>query len=200
MAWEGWDRPKPSAAEQDPTRMRLNRLPDERASGGGANGDLTMDHQDLVAVGNSAFKLFEGLGNHGRDALKTKGDLMKGLVGVAVGAGAAALAPAGMAGAVISATAGGYFGAVAGIGIDRMTEGQQASGAADRALHSPGHDLSDHLGSVRVQTQESAIDAMELHGSKLPADSIRNEIRDAVNDGRRDSDSALEDVHNRPTA
>ncbi|MFJ4872493.1 hypothetical protein [Streptomyces sp. NPDC088757] len=70
MAWEEWERLKSSAAEQDATRMRLNRLPDEREEnrGGGAEGDLTVDDQALAAVGNSAFKLFEGLGNHGRDA------------------------------------------------------------------------------------------------------------------------------------
>ncbi|WP_053643297.1 MULTISPECIES: hypothetical protein [unclassified Streptomyces] len=70
MAWEERERPKSSAAGQDPTRMRLNRLPDEREEnrGGGTEGDLTVDDQDLAAVGNSAFELFEGLGNHGRDA------------------------------------------------------------------------------------------------------------------------------------
>ncbi|MEV7535044.1 hypothetical protein [Streptomyces hydrogenans] len=71
MAWDEWERLKSTAADQGSTRMQLNRVPDEReegAAGGGANGDLTVDHQDLVAVGNSAFKLFEGLGNHGRDA------------------------------------------------------------------------------------------------------------------------------------
>ncbi|MET8970804.1 hypothetical protein ACWEP8_10965 [Streptomyces hydrogenans] len=71
MAWEEWERLKSTAADQGSTRMQLNRVPDEREegpAGGGTNGDLTVDHQDLAAVGNSAFKLFEGLGNHGRDA------------------------------------------------------------------------------------------------------------------------------------
>lgn len=209
MAWEEWEQLKSAATEQDATRMQLNRLPDERedrpaGGGGGANGDLTVDHQDLVAVGNSAFKLFEGLGNHGRDAwsssqtaakdlttqefelgaalhvvqdrwekslktlldacahisnhmdstknahagdsglilgivghanadaaisdalasekeqndsLKTKGDLMKGFAGVGIGAGAAALVPTSWVGGMVSVTAGGYFGAIAGIAV-----------------------------------------------------------------------------------
>ncbi|MFH8726873.1 hypothetical protein [Streptomyces termitum] len=70
MGWDEWEQLKSLAAEKDPTRMQLNRLPDEREERGSAaaDGDLTVDQQDLAAVGKSAFKLFEGLGNHGRDA------------------------------------------------------------------------------------------------------------------------------------
>ncbi|MFD5770786.1 hypothetical protein ACFWIN_33835 [Streptomyces sp. NPDC127049] len=134
------------------------------------------------------------------DSLKTKDDLMKGIAGVGIGAGAAAFVPQGMVGGVVSATAGGYFGAIAGIAIDRMLEGQQATGAADRAIYASGHDLNDYQDSVLRQTQDSALDAIEMHGAELPPESTKNKIREAVNEGWRASDTILEDAHSRPAA
>ncbi|MER8036008.1 hypothetical protein [Streptomyces hydrogenans] len=72
MAWEEWERLKSTAADQGSTRMQLNRVPDEREegpAGGGTNGDLTVDHQDLAAVGNSAFTPPESARNEIRDAV-----------------------------------------------------------------------------------------------------------------------------------
>ncbi|MEU8885416.1 hypothetical protein [Streptomyces hydrogenans] len=158
--------------------------------------------QGIVGHANADAAISDALASEKEqnDSLKTKGDLMKGIAGVGIGAGAAALAPAGMVGAVASATAGGYFGAIAGIAIDRMMEGQQASGAADRSIYASGHELNDYQDSVIRQTQESAVESIEMHGSKLPPESTRNEIRDAVNDGWRASDTVLEDARHRPAA
>lgn len=52
-----------------------------------------------------------------------------------------------------------------------------------------------------MQTQESAIKAMEKHGSKeLTEDATRNMIRLATQAGWNDSDNMLEDAHARPAA
>ncbi|MGW3624812.1 hypothetical protein [Streptomyces sp. NPDC000880] len=68
MAWDEWEQLKASAAEKDSTQIQLNQVPAETSGGGGQQGDLKANQQDLAAVGNSAFKLFESLGLHGRDA------------------------------------------------------------------------------------------------------------------------------------
>ncbi|GGR45625.1 hypothetical protein [Streptomyces roseolus] len=158
--------------------------------------------QGIVGHANADAALSDALASEKgqNDSLKTKGVLTKGVAGVLIGAGAAALVPQGMAGGVVSATAGGYFGAIAGIAIDRMMEGRQASGAADRAIYASGHELNGYQDSVIKQTQDSAIESIETYGSKLPPESTRNEMRDAVNDGWRASDTVLEDAHNQPAA
>ncbi|MFJ9034179.1 hypothetical protein ACIRQP_38120 [Streptomyces sp. NPDC102274] len=69
MAWDEWEQLKEDAAEKHSTRVRLNQLPAEGGGGSaGQQGDLKTNQQDLAAVGNSAFKLFEDLGRLGRDA------------------------------------------------------------------------------------------------------------------------------------
>ncbi|MGW3624813.1 hypothetical protein [Streptomyces sp. NPDC000880] len=134
------------------------------------------------------------------EALKKKGDYFKAVVGAGIGVGAVALAPVGAAGALAGAAASGYFGGIAGLAIDRLIEGQEGEGAADRALYRTGRELNDYQSSARVQTQDSAVDAINKYHSDLPTESTRNQIRDAVNKGWVDSDTILEDVHARPTS
>ncbi|MFD3357036.1 hypothetical protein [Streptomyces fradiae] len=66
MAWDEWEKLK-AEARAGSERMRLNQL-EPQPSGGGTEGDLRVDQQDLAAVGDSAFKLFEDLSKHGRGA------------------------------------------------------------------------------------------------------------------------------------
>ncbi|MFF8832892.1 hypothetical protein [Streptomyces sp. NPDC015131] len=66
MAWDEWERLKADAGNRSSARMQLNEAPGGK--GGGQQGDLQADQQDLAAVGDSAFKLFEDLGRYGRDA------------------------------------------------------------------------------------------------------------------------------------
>lgn len=90
MAWDEWEQLKSEAAQRGSTAMRLNRLPAEAGSGGaGPQGDLAVNQQDLAAVGDSAFKLFENLGRHGRDAWSVSQTAAKDLTtqGFALGGG-----------------------------------------------------------------------------------------------------------------
>ncbi|MCP9945295.1 hypothetical protein LUX12_11695 [Streptomyces somaliensis] len=66
MAWDEWERLKSEVAGRPSTAMRLNQAPP--GGGPGPQGDLKVNQQDLAAVGDSAFKLFDRLGKHGRDA------------------------------------------------------------------------------------------------------------------------------------
>ncbi|MFE9042583.1 hypothetical protein ACFYOG_16930 [Streptomyces sp. NPDC007818] len=69
MAWEEWEQLKTEAAGQSSDAMQLNRVPDEQDPGGGPpGGDLKVSQQDLAAVGDAAYKLFDKLGKDGRDA------------------------------------------------------------------------------------------------------------------------------------
>ncbi|AVH96990.1 hypothetical protein GCM10010497_46260 [Streptomyces cinereoruber] len=68
MAWDEWEQLKSEAAGQRSTGMQLNRVPDESPGGAPPGGDLKADQQDLAAVGDSAFRLFDNLGKYGRDA------------------------------------------------------------------------------------------------------------------------------------
>ncbi|GGQ25925.1 hypothetical protein [Streptomyces roseolilacinus] len=134
------------------------------------------------------------------DARKRTGDFMKAIIGVGIGAGAAALVPQTVAGAVIGATASGYFGGISGMAVDRLIDGRQADGALDRALYATGKGLDAHLESATLQTQDSAMDALKLHRSDLPPDATQHWINDAVRQGWTNSDSFLEDRHKRPSA
>ncbi|KDQ67718.1 hypothetical protein ACIPJG_27125 [Streptomyces halstedii] len=90
MAWDEWEQLKSEAAQRGSTAMRLNQLPAEAGSGGpGPQGDLAVNQQDLAAVGDSAFKLFETLGRHGRDAWSVSQTAAKDLTtqGFALGGG-----------------------------------------------------------------------------------------------------------------
>ncbi|WP_052411511.1 DUF6571 family protein, partial [Streptomyces sp. NRRL S-118] len=129
------------------------------------------------------------------DALKTKGDVIKAFVAAGVGVGSVVLVPAGPAATVTGGAASGFFGGMAGIAVDRLVESQQAQGALDRALYTSGQDLNDSLESANVQTQQSAIDAIEKYESKeLVEDATRNMIRVAIQDGWNASDTMLEDA------
>ncbi|MFI1827948.1 hypothetical protein ACH41E_16070 [Streptomyces sp. NPDC020412] len=66
MSWDEWQQLKGEAARRSSAAMQLNQAP--ATGGAGGQGDLKVDQQDLAAVGDSAFKLFEKLGRHGRDA------------------------------------------------------------------------------------------------------------------------------------
>ncbi|KIF78806.1 hypothetical protein QR77_14060 [Streptomyces sp. 150FB] len=70
MTWDHWEQLKADAAQKHLDHMQLNHLPPDGTGGGdgGQQGDLTANQQDLAAVGDSAFKLFESLGRYGRDA------------------------------------------------------------------------------------------------------------------------------------
>ncbi|WP_405751422.1 hypothetical protein OHA19_23370 [Streptomyces sp. NBC_00012] len=135
------------------------------------------------------------------DALKTKGDTVKSFLAAGVGVGTVALVGTAPAVAAASAAVSGFFGGVAGMAVDRLIDGQQIDGALDQALYDSGGKLNDSLESTNVQTQESAIKAMEKHGSKeLTEDATRNMIRLATQAGWNDSDNMLEDAHARPAA
>ncbi|MET9349788.1 hypothetical protein [Streptomyces termitum] len=68
MAWDEWEQLKTSAAERDSTRMQLNRLPDEDRPNAGSptGGFLKVDQQDLAAIGDEAFKLYNRLWKEAR--------------------------------------------------------------------------------------------------------------------------------------
>jgi hypothetical protein len=64
MAWDEWEQLKSSTA------MQLNGPPAQGGgdSAGGGGPELRASQQDLAAVGDAAFRLFDNLGKHGRDA------------------------------------------------------------------------------------------------------------------------------------
>ncbi|MFI2291369.1 hypothetical protein [Streptomyces niveus] len=67
MAWDEWDQLKTEAAGRQAASMQLNRVPDDPGTPA-PGGDLRVGQQDLAAVGDAAFRLFDGLGKNGRDA------------------------------------------------------------------------------------------------------------------------------------
>ncbi|MFF8613998.1 hypothetical protein [Streptomyces sp. NPDC015350] len=135
------------------------------------------------------------------DALKTKGDAIKSVLSSGVGVGTLALVGTGSAAAMPAALIGGFFGGIAGMAVDRLIDAQQLDGALDQALYDSGGKLNDAHESANVQTQESAIKAIEKHGSKeLTEDATRNMIRVEIQGGWNDSDNMLEDSHARPAA
>ncbi|MCQ0022352.1 hypothetical protein M4914_04860 [Streptomyces somaliensis DSM 40738] len=77
MAWDEWEQLK-AEARAGSEKMRLNAL-EPQPSGGGEEGDLKVNQQDLAAVGNSAFRLFEDLGKHGRGAATSTREAAKDL-------------------------------------------------------------------------------------------------------------------------
>ncbi|MFJ8133603.1 hypothetical protein [Streptomyces hydrogenans] len=68
MGWDEWEQLKSSAAERDSAKMQLNGLPPEdRPNAGSASGGfLKVDQQDLAAIGNEAFKLYNRLWKEAR--------------------------------------------------------------------------------------------------------------------------------------
>ncbi|WP_433570548.1 hypothetical protein [Streptomyces sp. CA-251247] len=134
-------------------------------------------------------------------ALKTKGDVVKSFLSAGVGVGTVALVGTAPAVAATGAAVSGFFGGIAGMSVDRLMDAQQIDGALDQALYDSGGKLNDSLESANVQTQQSAVDAIEEHGSKeLTEDATRNMIRQALQEGWNDSDTMLEDSHARPAA
>jgi hypothetical protein len=134
------------------------------------------------------------------DALKKQGDFFKTILSTGVGVGAVALVPATPAGALTGAVAGGFFGGVSGMAVDRLMEGKEIDGALDDALYRTGQDLNSAQASALQQTQWSTIDAMNAHKSDLKEDATQNLIRQALNSGWSRSDQILEDIHARPSA
>lgn len=90
MAWDEWEQLKADAVEKRSTQMQLNRLPPEDRGGGGSQqGDLRVGQDDLAAIGNKAFGLYERLWREARVAVpssdKAAGDLSS--QGFALGGG-----------------------------------------------------------------------------------------------------------------
>ncbi|MEU0339298.1 hypothetical protein ABZ092_10000 [Streptomyces bobili] len=56
-----WEQLKAQAAERQSTQMQLNQLPADQGGGGSTphHGDLTVNHQDLKAVGDAAYTLYQ---------------------------------------------------------------------------------------------------------------------------------------------
>ncbi|MFF8973217.1 hypothetical protein [Streptomyces sp. NPDC014995] len=129
------------------------------------------------------------------DALKAKGDYAKtwmaiGLANVSV--------PAQYGGAAMGAVGGGMVGALAGLAVDRVLEGQQLDGAKDEALYTSAQDLYDSRDSVNQQTQWAAADIIDRHSLDLPQGGTDDLIRNAVNDGWDASSEFLSRTKERP--
>ncbi|MFF4233947.1 hypothetical protein [Streptomyces sp. NPDC001820] len=56
MAWDEWEQLKAQAADKQSTQMQLNQSPAD-PGGGGGDGDLVVQQDDLGAVGHDAFIL-----------------------------------------------------------------------------------------------------------------------------------------------
>ncbi|MFZ4190473.1 PPE domain-containing protein [Streptomyces pseudogriseolus] len=136
------------------------------------------------------------------ESIKQQGDFIKTVASTGVGVGSIALIPFAStpAGALTSAAAGGFFSGVVGLAVDRFYEGKQLDGSLDDSLYRTGQDLSKAKDSTIQQAQWCAMDAIAAHDSKLPGDATKDLIRQAVNAGWTDSDTLLEDNHERPSA
>ncbi|MET7622045.1 hypothetical protein [Streptomyces sp. NPDC005408] len=88
MAWDEWEQLKTEAAEKHSAAMQLNRVPDDPGAAP-PGGDLKVGQQDLAAVGDAAFRLFDNLGRYGRDAWSISQTAAKDLTtqGFALGGG-----------------------------------------------------------------------------------------------------------------
>jgi hypothetical protein len=122
------------------------------------------------------------------DALKVKGDFAKTWVAIGM---AGVKVPERYGGDLMGAVGGGMVGAVAGGAIDRLIEGQQLEGAQDEALYYSSKDLFSMRDSVSQQAQWSVEDALTRHRVELPKDGTEDAVRQAVNDGWKDSDYYL---------
>ncbi|MFH8475261.1 hypothetical protein [Streptomyces sp. NPDC018000] len=67
MTWDEWEQLKTEAAENRSAAMQLNRVPEDPSITAPGH-DLKVSQQDLAAVGDAAFRLFDNLGKCGRDA------------------------------------------------------------------------------------------------------------------------------------
>ncbi|MYV47609.1 hypothetical protein [Streptomyces sp. SID2888] len=66
MAWDEWEQLKSEAAQKQSARMQLNHVPPDNDGGSTPQGDLTVDQQDLAAIGDKAFTLWNDLGRYAR--------------------------------------------------------------------------------------------------------------------------------------
>ncbi|MFF3504158.1 hypothetical protein [Streptomyces sp. NPDC003247] len=163
------------------------------------------DHEQLISdIGRNA-GIIQGIVGHSaansevgdavdgetqfNDALKAKGDFAK--TWIAVGSTFIRV-PEAYGGAAMGAVGGGMVGAVAGAAVDRLLDGQKLEGAEDQALYYSSQDLFAMRDSVNQQTQWSVEDAMERNDVDLPTQATKNTVRDAVNDGWKDSDYYLD--------
>ena len=84
MAWDEWEQLKTEAAQKHTARMELNQLKDPSDGGGAPNtqGDLTVSHKDLAAVGDAAYQLhqdFDRLSDRARiSSMKVVTSMKKG--------------------------------------------------------------------------------------------------------------------------
>ena len=62
-----WAGHKAAAAEKQSTSMQLNQLPAD-GGGGSPQGDLQVNQQDLAAIGDDAFRLYQRLDRDGDHA------------------------------------------------------------------------------------------------------------------------------------
>ncbi|MFF0780987.1 hypothetical protein [Streptomyces sp. NPDC003720] len=122
------------------------------------------------------------------DALKAKGDFAKNWVNIAF---TGLEVPEHLGGELMGSVVGGGAGAVAGAAIDRLIDGQQASGAEDEGLYYSSKDLFAMRNSVGQQTIWSVDDALARHHVDLPKDEIDDSVGQAVNDGWKDADYYL---------
>jgi hypothetical protein len=73
MAWDEREQLKAEAAQRHSTALRIDQLPPDGGGSGGGNsrtshGDLAVGQDDLAAIGDRAFQLFDKLNTQGKVA------------------------------------------------------------------------------------------------------------------------------------
>jgi hypothetical protein len=129
------------------------------------------------------------------NALKAKGDFAKTWVAIGL---ANMSVPDAYGGAAMGAVGGGMLGAIAGLAVDRVLEGQQLEGTKDRALYDSAKDFYNSRDSVSQQAQWAAADTIDRNNLDLPKQGTQDLIRDAVNEGYDASDDLLKRTKERP--
>ncbi|MFE9678620.1 hypothetical protein ACFYO5_31680 [Streptomyces sp. NPDC006259] len=129
------------------------------------------------------------------NALKAKGDFAKTWVAIGL---ANMSVPSAYGGAAMGAAGGGMLGAIAGLAVDRVLEGQQLEGTKDRALYDSAKDFYDSRDSVSQQAQWAAADTINRNNLDLPEQGTQDLIRDAVNEGYDASGDLLDRTKERP--
>ncbi|MFI6037596.1 hypothetical protein ACIBBD_26155 [Streptomyces sp. NPDC051315] len=129
------------------------------------------------------------------DALKAKGDFAKTWIAIGL---ANMSVPGAYGGPAVDAVGGGILGAVAGLAVDRVLEGQKLEGARDEALYSSAKDFYDSRDSVSQQAQWAAGDTIERNHLDLPEQGTKDLIRNAVNEGYDASGELLSRTKERP--
>ncbi|MFF3329075.1 hypothetical protein ACFYWX_05855 [Streptomyces sp. NPDC002888] len=129
------------------------------------------------------------------DALKTKGDFAKTWIAIGL---ANVSVPEAYGGAAMGAVGGGMLGAVAGLAVDRVLEGQKLEGAKDEALYASAMDFYDSRDSVSQQAQWAAQDTIDRNGLSLPEQGTSDLVREAVNQGYDASSELLTRTKERP--